>query len=291
MKTPYLANPPSLIAHPSSLIPRPFYYLPLVLAVALPLPAAEIHLRPQCSPHSAVVRLGDLADIYSGDTRETAALAAVELFPAPVAGQQRFLRVQELQDLLMLRGVNLAHQELSGATQIVVGGSSNRDVAAPATLSSAEIHKQAPLSRPPVVMATHALSKGVVIRASDVELASANLSGAEADSIGSVEDVVGYEALHAISPGRPIGSGDVRAPLLVRRNDVVTVYARSPGVCIKTVARARQDGSQGELIEVESIQDRKPYMARVSGYQEAEVFARATQAVEPTASRSLLLGR
>ena len=47
-------------------------------------------------------------------------LAAIELFPAPTGGEQRFLRLRELQDLLTARGLNLSEHTLSGASQIAV---------------------------------------------------------------------------------------------------------------------------------------------------------------------------
>lgn len=328
---------------------------------------AEIHLRAQCQPSAAVVRLGDLAEIYSTDRQEAEGLAAVELFPAPPAGQQRFLRLQELQEQLMVRGVNLAHQQISGSTQIVITGAGTVGGAAAGSqtkaLPTAEYKKteqavreallgylwqhglphdawnidfqlnddqakavlragrhwsvaggtaplmgeqhfelltempegmlrfplDARISRPPaVVVAVHSIGKGAVIRASDVQLASAGMAATGSAAVGSVEEVVGYEAVHAIPEGRPIGSDELRSPIMIRRGEVVTVYARSPGVRIKTVARARQEGSLGELIELESMQDRKCYIARVSGFQEAEVFARAMDAGESTADRPAL---
>ena len=45
--------------------------------------AAELRLRAQCNPAGPVVTLGDVAEIDSADARQTAALAAIELFPAP----------------------------------------------------------------------------------------------------------------------------------------------------------------------------------------------------------------
>ncbi len=70
--------------------------------------AAELRLKAQCTPAAAIVTLGDVADIASADARQSATLAAIELFPAPAAGEEKVVRVREIQDLLLLRGVNLA---------------------------------------------------------------------------------------------------------------------------------------------------------------------------------------
>jgi flagella basal body P-ring formation protein FlgA len=82
--------------------------------------AAELRLRAECNPSGPVVTLGDLADIESADARQTAALAATELFPAPSAGQRRTVQVREIQDLLLLRGVNLTEHRFSGSSEVAV---------------------------------------------------------------------------------------------------------------------------------------------------------------------------
>ena len=73
----------------------------------------------------------------------------------------------------------------------------------------------------------------------------------------------------------------LRTPALVRRGDVVTVYARSAGIRVRTAARARDDGSQGDLVSVESLLDRSTFFARVSGIREVEVYARSRASRRP----------
>ena len=72
----------------------------------------------------------------------------------------------------------------------------------------------------------------------------------------------------------------MRQPLLVRKGEVVTVYVRASGVQVRTTARSRDNGSHGELINVESLENRKTYFARVTGIQEAEVYARGESAAD-----------
>ena len=76
---------------------------------------------------------------------------------------------------------------------------------------------------------------------------------------------------------------------MIRRNEILTVKARVGGVCVSTDARARSDGSLGEVIQVESLQDRKSYYARVSGSREAEVYSPTVRTRH--ASRSPAFGR
>ena len=53
-------------------------------------------------------------------------------------------------------------------------------------------------------------------------------------------------------------------------------HSRRSGVRVRTNGRAREDGANGELITVESIDDRATtFVARVTGPQEVDVFAQA----------------
>ncbi|HUT11153.1 MAG TPA: flagellar basal body P-ring formation chaperone FlgA [Thermoguttaceae bacterium] len=98
----------------------------VVLAMLALAPAsartAELRLRPQCQSRGSLVTLADVAEIFAADGQQAETLAAVELFPAPAASTQRFVRARELQDLLLLRGVDLAEHRFSGASLVAITG-------------------------------------------------------------------------------------------------------------------------------------------------------------------------
>jgi flagella basal body P-ring formation protein FlgA len=80
--------------------------------------AGEIQLHADGSSSGGIVHLGDVAAVYVTDETQRDALRAIELFPAPAAGSSRSVRAREIQDLLVLRGVNLGEHRLSGASQV-----------------------------------------------------------------------------------------------------------------------------------------------------------------------------
>lgn len=95
--------------------------LAMLLTLVAPLAvAAEIRLRRECVPATALVTLADVAEIHAVNAAEAEKLGGVQLFAAPAAGKSRFLPIRELQDLLLLRGINLAGHTLSGASQTVI---------------------------------------------------------------------------------------------------------------------------------------------------------------------------
>lgn len=315
---------------------------------------AEFQLRQQCQSRAGVVTLGDVADVFGVDPRQTERLAAVELFPAPPAGQQRFARIREIQDALLARGLNLTEHRFSGASQVMIGtaaglndaeksttpvdmkrairlvrdaivrylqqegaprdatelefplteaqarvviksnarltlaggrapwvGTQRLQVTATSPDAAAQFPLDVRVSTPPQVpVAVKPLPRGALVRPEDVVLTSSIPANEQGDSLRSLEEIVGRETTRAIAEGHPFERNALRSPVMVRRGDVVTVYARSAGIRVRTLARARDEGGVGDLIAVESLQDRKAYFARVSGAHEVEVYARATQATD-----------
>jgi len=250
--------------------------------------AAELQLRGECQAAAPMVTLGDLAEVLTADAEQARRLASLELFPAPRPGTRRFVRARELQDLLLMRGVNLAEHRLSGASQVAVTGmqSPTSDPEPRAPSSSAPQRSATPASETPatlptlVVVAARPLGRGSLISAADVQLVSGEVGDGSEPVCRVLEDVVGKETRQAIAAGKVIGPDLVRAPVVVRRGEVVTVIARAAGLRVRTVARAREEGGIGDLVMVESLEGRKPFLARVRGIQEVEVYARAVDARE-----------
>jgi len=327
----------------------------VALACGLSVQAAELQVRSECRSSGAMVTLGDVVEIHSSDTSEREALESIELFPAPPAGAKRFVRAREIQDMLLMRSVNLAEHRFSGAAQVtVVGGDGvgqmrdsgalplsfvkkserrvNEAIASylkdcagaqawhvEAALDGRQARLVAAAERiaicggtapwqgsqrfevtvytastgtrfevpaqvsvtPAVVVLTRAIGRGEVITAADVELKPGDPAMAETAAFHTIEEVVGKQACQAIAAGNAIVPDLVRAPVIVRRGEVVTVYARSSGIRVRTLARARDDGSQDDLITVESLDTRKSFFARVCGVQEVEVYAQAVKTQEP----------
>jgi flagella basal body P-ring formation protein FlgA len=244
---------------------------------------AELRLRAQCTTSNPSVTLGDVAEILTSDRQQAKQLAAIELFPSPVAARQNFVRVREIQDALTLRDVNLAEHRFSGANQVAIsgGGDSPRadaDPSPPPVINRKSNLRVQEAEAIASVVAIRSIGRGTVIRDTDVELQNYQTRDAVGDLLTSLEDVIGKETTRSIPAGKPVPRDSLREPLLVRKGDVVTVNARSAGIRVRTSARARDDGSLGDLIAVESLQDRNTFYVRVDGVREVEVFAHGVQA-------------
>lgn len=120
------------------------------------------------------------------------------------------------------------------------------------------------------------LNRGAVLGPADVELAPQHATARLDDAFENLDDVVGKELLQGGVAGQVLRRNVLRAPLLVKQGQPVTVYSRAARIQIRTVGMAKDDGSQGELVAVESPQTKQRYFARVVGMQEVEVWATAT---------------
>jgi len=128
-----------------------------------------------------------------------------------------------------------------------------------------------------IVVATRTISRGTLVQRDDLQLVSESqeLSRGARDVFHSIVEAVGQEATRNIPAGQAVDRRHVRAPILVHRGEVVTVYSRAGSVRVRLYGRALDEGSRDELITVETLDDRRRFEARVVDYQTVTVWARS----------------
>jgi flagella basal body P-ring formation protein FlgA len=168
-----------------------------------------------------------------------------------------------------------------GGTSPFVGGQRFL-VRAPSQPTPVQLNIDARVTLPPMtVIAVRSLPRGAIVHVSDVKLERGRDQNAGGDGFARLDDVVGKEVARSVAAGQLVHRDALRAPLVVKRGEVVTVYARQAGLVVRTTARARDDGSLGDVITVESLLNRQTFFARASGIQEVEIFAHAIDASPP----------
>ena len=129
----------------------------------------------------------------------------------------------------------------------------------------------------PVVTTLRAIDAGELIRTSDLEIRQ-HEGNLPSTAITSLAKAVGMEARRSIPQGTIVQESQLSAPLQVERGETVTIFARTAGITVRTFAVARQDGAQGELVQVETLEGKERFAARVSGRRQLEVLATGTTA-------------
>jgi flagella basal body P-ring formation protein FlgA len=175
---------------------------------------------------------------------------------------------------------NAKHLEVRGGAAPWVGAQ-QFDIVVPGDKEPVVFSLTAQVGIPEAVVATvKPVPKGSIIAADDVTLVRDKSGAAVEGAFRSLDEVIGHEAVMAIAPGQVLDSQYVRMPLMVKRGSVVTVYALAPGVKVRTTARSREDGSRGDTVTVESLLDRKTFLAKVTGIDQVEVNASTVTAVD-----------
>lgn len=131
-----------------------------------------------------------------------------------------------------------------------------------------------------VVVAKRPFRRGEVIQASDVTLEMPPAGDSSVAVATHLEDVIGRETVRSVATGQPLESSWLRKPIMVRRGEVVTVFARAANLTVRTQARATEDGGQNDIVTVERLDDRQRFSARVVGVQELEVFVGGVRVAE-----------
>jgi flagella basal body P-ring formation protein FlgA len=127
------------------------------------------------------------------------------------------------------------------------------------------------------------IERGALVRRADVEFRP--FAGALPRlAVISLDEVIGKEAVQGIRADSLLLANQVRAPLLVRRGERVSVRARAGGITVRTYAIVQQDGALGDLVSVQTVEGKERYSARVSGLRELEVFAAGASATEVAAA-------
>lgn len=130
-----------------------------------------------------------------------------------------------------------------------------------------------------IAFAVRPIERHTLVGAADIELRP-HAGAVPAQAIASLEAVVGKEAANAIRPGAMVLSSQLRAAVLVRRGERVSVRVRAAGVTVRTFATAQQDGAEGDLVMVESLAGKERYTASVTGVRELEVFSASSTAAD-----------
>lgn len=236
--------------------------------------ATLIQFQSAVTVDSAVIRLGDIAHVRDADPETVRRLSDMTLAPAPAVGRESRLDFTTIRIRLRAQGANLADIEFSGSS-IVRVSSAPRQTRPPATLPPPKTVPQTPRDEPPpdprpyVLAVKYTVPKGHVLQTSDLVFRQTSDTGT---SFLRVEDVIDRETTHVIRQDEPIHTHQIQAVQLVKNNDIVAVYARSAGISVKRFFKARGAGAMGDVISLTALEGRDKVLARITGYQEAEVI-------------------
>jgi flagella basal body P-ring formation protein FlgA len=104
---------------------------------SIPAQGATIVLKDAVEVSTAVVVLGQVAEIHDPDAELVQRLASVMLFPTPAAGRSKAVDFDTIRSRLVSQGFNLTGLEFSGSSLLTVSGSRFGDGSVPAASAAA----------------------------------------------------------------------------------------------------------------------------------------------------------
>jgi flagella basal body P-ring formation protein FlgA len=147
-----------------------------------------------------------------------------------------------------------------------VTGRFTASVLAPADRPTAELAisgRAVRVTEVPVL--AHRIGRGDVINQADLAMAKVPVSQVGRDTLTDAKDIIGLEPTRPLMPGTPIRSQDVRAPVLVPKNSLVTIVLRRAGMELTVQGKALDEGSRGDTVRVMNTKSQRLLEAQVDG--------------------------
>ncbi|MFD1696643.1 flagellar basal body P-ring formation chaperone FlgA [Roseibium aestuarii] len=124
-----------------------------------------------------------------------------------------------------------------------------------------------------VTVLAQPLSRGTVLKAEDLTVARLPVQQVPARAVLDPADVVGLAARMNMRPNSPLVRADFERPVLVARNERVTLTFEMPGMKLTSRGQAMEDGSEGDMIDIMNLQSKRVVPAIVVGHGQVRILA------------------
>lgn len=107
------------------------------------------------------------------------------------------------------------------------------------------------------LVSRRALARGTLVTAADLQLVEQDLSRLYYGYLSDPQRAQGKELTRAVPAGQVLTPSLLRAPLVVRRGDRVTLQARIGGLDVSMQGEALSDGAQGQRLRVRALNSKR----------------------------------
>jgi flagella basal body P-ring formation protein FlgA len=119
------------------------------------------------------------------------------------------------------------------------------------------------------------VSPGETISERDIETIEMRAERVTPDLLPDARDLIGKTPRHPLQAHQPLHAFDVQTPLVVHRDDLVTIVLETPSLRLSTQGKALDDGSMGATIRVANTKSNRVVDATVTGHNLVTVAAPA----------------
>ncbi|MDN8598424.1 flagellar basal body P-ring formation chaperone FlgA [Citrobacter sp. S2-9] len=109
----------------------------------------------------------------------------------------------------------------------------------------------------PVVMPTSLIERDTVLTAENLQLKKYNVSGQRNGLIMRIEDAIGLTSKRALQPGKPLTRAELVLPVLVKRDQPVTIVSHMEGITASMPGVALKNGRKGDVIKIRNTSSQR----------------------------------
>lgn len=114
-----------------------------------------------------------------------------------------------------------------------------------------------------VVVVQKPLNRNQSINSDDVTVVTMDMADLPSNYISRVEDVVGKRTIRTMNPKEVFRTDIVEQPLVVKRNDKVSIIAESQTLRITAMGEIRESGAKGDRVRVVNLNSNKEIFGKV----------------------------
>lgn len=117
------------------------------------------------------------------------------------------------------------------------------------------------------------IAKGEIITDNKLKTIAVRTTRMKQIYITEKEKLMGREAKKSLKEGKPVTSRDIGDVLLIKKGDIVTSVYKTPHMVITAKVEAKEDGAEGNKIEVINTKSKKVFYGTVVSKDTVEVTA------------------
>jgi len=256
----------------------------------------RVQLKPSSSVAGSIVRLHDVAVVDGVNATHASGIAQLELMPAPAVGKSIYLTINDIRHRIVAHGYQPSEVNVVGASRVRIDGVATTTAKFATQFANSNHRSIASTdSDHAVQQAVHVvrnMRRGEVVQVSDVEIRPLTAVRTLGEYPTTLHDVLGKELTRGLAADRPVSDNDLRMPILVHRNQIVTILARSGNVVVRREMMALSDAGLRELVLVQPIEPTlhgrartaERFQAQVTGPSEAVVVTGHVKVANSTAA-------
>ncbi len=108
-----------------------------------------------------------------------------------------------------------------------------------------------------IVTASRPLARGTMLTENDLQLERRNISAFSSDYFTDPHALFGQELVHSLQISRPLSSHNVKAPIAIKRGNLVVLLAKNETIEVRMEGKALADGTIGERIKVKNLRSNR----------------------------------